>query len=186
MTDANSSVSTNSETPADSLTLQQLHAELTARGVPIGYSALSEFLKTGDISDQLKSGGAGNRRAFHPDVAEILAAFFPEYRAAGGKSPQAPAMLRSFLKQRNNTGDGFALVPQIAETAKQADSIAVAEAQGRAQGLAQSERVLTAKEAADVLSVSVRQLRRTVKPYRRFGNSPTGDRWLLSDLLRRE
>lgn len=43
------------------------------------------------------------------------------------------------------------------------------EAQGRAHGLAMQERVMTAQEAADYLHISVRLLRRTIKPYRRFG-----------------
>jgi hypothetical protein len=47
-----------------------------------------------------------------------------------------------------------------------------------------NEQVLTAQEAADVLKISVRLLRKTVKPWKRFGNSTAGDRWLFSDLLR--
>jgi hypothetical protein len=47
-----------------------------------------------------------------------------------------------------------------------------------------SERVLTANEAAELLRISPRMLRRGVPPWRRFGRSPSGDRWLLSDLLR--
>lgn len=65
------------------------------------------------------------------------------------------------------------------------DIVAVAQAQGRAQGLAGAERVLTAQEAAEVLSISPALLRKTVPTWKRFGNSSRGDRWLLSDLVSR-
>jgi hypothetical protein len=58
-----------------------------------------------------------------------------------------------------------------------------AEQMGRAEGLAQRETVLNAREAANLLKISPRLLRRTIRPWRRFGGSPSGDRWLLSDLL---
>ncbi|MDX1934160.1 MAG: hypothetical protein SFU56_16285 [Capsulimonadales bacterium] len=61
--------------------------------------------------------------------------------------------------------------------------IVFAEQMGRAEGLAQREAVLNAREAAHLLKISPKLLRRTVKPWRRFGGSPAGDRWLLSDLL---
>lgn len=59
----------------------------------------------------------------------------------------------------------------------------LARIQGRAQGLAMTERVLTAGQAAELLCISVPLLRRSIAPYRRFGNSPAGDRWRLSDLV---
>ena len=58
-----------------------------------------------------------------------------------------------------------------------------AEQVGRAEGLAQREMVLNAQEAAHLLKISPRLLRRSITPWRRFGGSPSGDRWLLSDLL---
>lgn len=63
------------------------------------------------------------------------------------------------------------------------DPLAFAEAQGRAQGLALRERVLTARQAASVLGISTRMLRRTIPAWRRFGRQSIGDRWLLSHLL---
>lgn len=58
------------------------------------------------------------------------------------------------------------------------------EAQGRAQGLAAQERILTAKEAAEVLRISARTLRKHFPAWRRIGTTASGDRWRLSDLLR--
>lgn len=191
----NHETSPEAPTPALPMTLRDAANALRAQDVEIGYSTLSELLKTGDIAQQLGLGGAGNRREIHPDAVAVLAAFLPEFRAAGGKTPQAPAMLRGFLRQR---AEGLVLAGttdlvisetanMMSETAKprflESDPAHLAAVQGRAQGLAQTERVLTAREAADVLHVSVRMLRKTVKPFRRFGNSPAGDRWLLSDLL---
>jgi putative DNA primase/helicase len=63
------------------------------------------------------------------------------------------------------------------------DPLMYAACQGRAEGLAKREEVLTAQEAAELLKISPRLLRRTFTPWRRFGNSPRGDRWLLSQLL---
>jgi len=67
-----------------------------------------------------------------------------------------------------------------------ADPLVLAERKGRAEGLAMREVVLNAREAAELLKVSPRMLRRTIKPWRRFGASASGDRWLLSQLLEGE
>lgn len=182
-----SAVSVNRET----LSLQQLHAALKERGLPIGYSTLSDFLGTGDIAEQLGISGSGSRRSIHPDIVDVFAAFYPEFKAAGGKVPQAPAMLRSFLKQRNSTdlrnstnltiiGETTSLVPVNQSVEIQ---VRLSEVQGRAQGLAQAEQVLNAKEASSKLGISVSMLRKTIPAWRRFGNSPRGDRWRSSDLL---
>lgn len=192
----------NSGSEGVGLSLRALHEALAQRGVEISYSGLSELVNTGDVAAQLHAGGAGNRRQFPALAADVLAAFLPAFKDSAAKKPQAPDLLRRFLAAPGSA------VPETAELVKAgtgsdtwppsvrggslavrgtdepADALAVAEAQGRAQGLAQSERVLTAAEAAEVLSVSVRQLRETVKPFRRFGRSARGDRWLLSDLLR--
>jgi putative DNA primase/helicase len=64
-----------------------------------------------------------------------------------------------------------------------ADLVLFAACQGRAEGMAKREEVLTAHEAAEILKISPRLLRRTFQPWRRFGNSPRGDRWLLSQIL---
>jgi len=58
-----------------------------------------------------------------------------------------------------------------------------AEEKIRAIDIALQEQVLTAQEAAAILKVSPCLLRRTIKPWRRFGARPCGDRWLLSDLF---
>lgn len=168
-------VSTNSET----MTLKQLAEALDARSVGISYTSLSELVNAGDIAEQLGVTGGGNRRAFPREVADILTAFLPQFRQAKGKASQAPDMLRSFLTKPQSALVPIS-VPQISETA---NPVALAEAQGRAHGLAMQERVMTAQEAADYLHISVRLLRRTIKPYRRFGISSSGDRWRLSDLL---
>jgi hypothetical protein len=172
------------------LTLKGLHEALKERNVSIGYSSLSELITEGDIAHQLGAGGGANRREFHRDVAPVFAEFIRSFRRAGGKTPQAPAMLRSFLKQQIGSGGGE-LVPvseegsAIAEMPKQAQpaTLEAYAAQGRAQGLAMTERVLTAHECAAVLQLSVSLFRQTVKPWKRFGNSPRGDRWLLSQIL---
>lgn len=79
------------------LTLRELHSALIQRGVDVSYSTLSEFVATGDIATQLQAGGGANRREFRPETAEILAAFWPIFREAGGRKPNAPALLRRFL-----------------------------------------------------------------------------------------
>jgi len=192
MTDQTNSLTTDSPKP---LTLSGLQAGLQERGVKIGLSTLSELIALGDIAQQLGVGGDGSKREFHPDALEVLVAFLPAFtdakRERGLSNKSAPEFLRGFLDQRNQTGlvPSGALVPQFGESRKLAgpvmDPLAVAEAQGRAQGLAATERVLTAKEAAEMLSITVEMLRETTKPWKRFGKSARGDRWLLSDLLRK-
>ena len=168
-------VSENSET----MTLKQLWEALDARGAGISYTSLSELINAGDIAEQLGVTGGGNRRAFHREVADILTAFLPQFRQVKGKASQVPDMLRAFLTKSKS-----ALIPiAVSQISQTANPVTLAEAQGRAHGLAMQERVLTAQESADYLYISVRLLRRTIAPYRRFGNSPSGDRWRLSDLL---
>ncbi len=187
------------------LTLQQLQQELAGRGIFIGYSSLSEFIKTGDVADQLGAGGGGSRRAFHPDALEVLTHFLPEFRAAGGKVPQAPAMLRSFLKQRNS-GDmvhndggaqeialpGDADLPAPRGLAAVLGSLAGLPAALRELGGAIREmrqaraadppapppqdRLLTADDAAGLLACHRRAVGRYVKPV-------LPGKWRLSDVL---
>lgn len=169
------------------LTVRELSEALKQRGVEISYSSLSELLNTDDIAEQLRIQGGGNARRILPDVVEVLAAFLPQYRSAKARLPQAASMLRAFLSladgTNSETGTALAPVPQFAGTLVPVDPVRLAREQGRAQGLAMNERVLTAKQAAELLQISVRQLRQTVKPYRRFGKGATADRWLLSKLL---
>jgi hypothetical protein len=73
--------------------------------------------------------------------------------------------------------------PLILPVGDTVNPIIFAEQMGRAEGLAQRETVLNAREAAHLLKISPKLLRRTIKPWRRFGGSAAGDRWLLSDLL---
>ena len=181
----------NEITQPKPLTLSGLRAALHERGVTIGLSTLSELIAIGDIADQLGAGGNPGKREFHPDVLEVLSAFLPAFTEAkrdqGLSNKSAPEFLRGFLNQRNHGGaaPSGSLVPLFRETVKEAYPIAVAEAQGRAHGLALSERVLTAKEAADVLSISTIMLRKTVPAWKRFGKDASGDRWLLSELLKK-
>lgn len=164
---------------SDTLSLSQLRETLETRGIGMSLSALSEFVKTGDIAELLRVGGKGNRLEFLPETVDILAEFFPRYKEAKGRLPQAPAMLRSFLKPDNSTALVLspASVPQITETPK------AEERRGRAEGLAREDAIFTAEEASSFLRVSERQLRRYVKPSFRIGKSARGDRWRKSDLL---
>lgn len=190
MSDETNSSLTENTREHPPITLKQFHEALEAMGFEIGYSTLSAFVKTGDIAQQMGARKSQNRLEFPVSSVQMFAEFLPEFKAAKGKLPQAPDMFRSFLKHKNSHSiqlngpqNGVSLdLMRIPE--QPVPVMAIAEAQGRAQGLAQSERVLTAKEAADLLHISVRMLRRTAKPYRRFGNSIQGDRYLLSDLLR--
>lgn len=182
----------------DALTLSSLRAGLKERGVEIGLSTLSELIALGDISQQLGVQGDGGKRIIHADVLDILAAFLPAFADAkatrGLTNKSAPDFLRGFLDQRNSISDvrnqlvPASSLPVLAalETAKQVDSALVAEIQGRAQGLAMTEKVLAAAEAAEVLGITKPMLRKTVPAWKRFGKSAQGDRWLLSDLLRKE
>jgi hypothetical protein len=165
------------------LTLSEVRQRLEDRGVRMALSTLSEFTNAGDISDMLEVGGTTGKREFLPDTVEILAAFFPEYKAAGGRLPQAARLLRSFLKRGNDSDiTPFRTASDLAlsETSKP-DALQIA----RAQGIGQQDRVFTAKEASEFLRVSVLALRKYgPKPFRRFGETPKGDRWRVSDLLK--
>ena len=166
------------------LTLKQLHAALMEQGVNISYSSLSVLINTGDVADQLGVTGAKNARKILPDAVQVLTAFLEHFRQAHGTRTQVADMLRAFL-QPHVAGNG-ALVPvnPVHEVARTCDPIELAWEQGRASGLASVERILTAKEAAEILQVSVSQLRRFVPPYRRIGKSSRGDRWRWSDLAK--
>lgn len=95
------------------LSLRDLHQALNDRGVKISYSALSELIGTGDITEQLMIEGGGNGRRIQPPVVGILAEFLPRYRGAKGRLPQAPDMLRAFLVRGNPESNGSgALVHQ--------------------------------------------------------------------------
>lgn len=94
----------NGETPAPppapplaALSLKDLHEALGARGVTIGYSALSELIASGDVATLLGAGGTGGRRAFPPSALETLAGFLPGFQSNGGRRPQAPVLLRAHL-----------------------------------------------------------------------------------------
>jgi hypothetical protein len=75
------------------------------------------------------------------------------------------------------------VVPTSPVVMRPVDPLLFAERQGRSEGMAKREEVLTAHEAAKMLKISPRLLRRTFQPWRRFGGSPRGDRWLLSQIL---
>ena len=175
---------------AETLTLRGLCDGLNARGVPIGYTALSELIASGDMAAQLGMAGTSGRREFPAAALDVLASFLPVYREAKGRAPQAPNMLRAFLGQ----SEGNQIVPSptlsaLSETPKPGplslgDLTALAEAEGRARGLAEADAVLTAKDAAAFLGVSPTLLRASIQPFRRFGKGPRGDRWRKSDLLK--
>ncbi len=182
MNDKTLAVSENRE----ALTLRQIVEALGARGVEIGYTTLSEMVGTEDIAEQLGVSGGGNKKAFPPAAVEVLATFLPAYRSAKGKLPQAPGMLRAFLG-RAMAGGASTSSTAITEFRRNSETVSIemAEAQGRAQGLAAGERVLTAQEAAEYLRISKRLLRKSVPPWKRFGSAPGGDRWLLSEIVSR-
>lgn len=172
------------------LSLRELHRELEARGVQIKYEALSELIKRGDVAQQLEVGGGANRREFPLKTIDTLAVFIPAFQAQTLiKNEGIPDALRSFMKRGvgallpSGVG-GMDLVRQIASTPEPPDAIAVAEAQGRAQGLAMADEVFTPQEAAKFLRTTVRQLRKYgPTPFRRVGLSKEGDRWRKSDLV---
>jgi hypothetical protein len=168
------------------MTLKELHAGLAERGVAISYSALSEFVGTDDIADQLQVTGSGSRREFLPDALDVLASFLPEYRQAKGRLPQAGGMLRSFLKQTNP--DGGALVPtsRQALAARFSETPELAALAGSVQQLVcalteklppPDDSLLTADQAAQLLACSPATVRKRVKPVLR-------GRWRRSDVLR--
>ncbi len=201
----NARLSNTSDGALTTLTTKELHQALQQRGVEIAYSSLSQLLTTGDVAEQLGVAGGRNARRIQPAVIGLLAAFLPLYRVSKGTLPQAPSMLRSFLA-RNDAGAvpspsgalalvetagalssvpvpefvGSPIIPNLPNPPSLAE---IARIQGRAQGLAMTERVLTPGEAAAFLRISVRLLRKSVPPFRRFGSSPAGDRWRLSDLV---
>jgi hypothetical protein len=149
------------------LSLSELRETLEARGVSLSLSALSELIRTGDIGELLHIGGKGNRKEFPPDAVDVLAAFWPRYKEANGRLPQAPAMLRGFLKQENS--GLIALVPaasEFSETLKLADGAAldrhtqalVRHAEALEALPAPDDRLLTLKEAHALYGVSLAAL----------------------------
>lgn len=96
-------VNTAGSSEGDALSLRDLHAALEARGVAVSYKTLSEFTGTGDVGELLGAGGGANRRTFPTAAADVLAAFLPRYKEARGRLPQAPEMLRAFL--RSSSGE---------------------------------------------------------------------------------
>jgi hypothetical protein len=166
------------------LTLSELRESLKLRGIDMGLSTLSEFIKTGDIAEQLRVGGKGNRLEFHPQTVDVLAAFLPQYRKAKGRLPQAAAILRAFLKQDESSAlipvsdflespkgatltqygdEGLRLLSEIVETLKKA--------------VPPDDALLTADQAAAILSCSARSVRRRVLPVLR-------GRYRKSDVMR--
>jgi len=183
MDEISSHVRANPTTDTETLTLKQVAEALNERRVEISYSSLSKLIQVGDIAEQLGINGGRDGRHFPPGAVDDLANFLPQYRAAKGTSSQAPDMLRSCLARARAL---TVPVRQLAQTGEPvANPIAVAEAQGRAQGWTLGlERSMTANEAAAYLQIGVRTLRKYVKPYIRLGSGPSGDRWRLSDLLK--
>lgn len=179
------------ETIKSSLSMRDVLAELNARSVDISYDSLSDLVKAGDISEQLSVTGTGARKEFAPVVVDIIAEFWPQYRQAKGRLPQAPDMLRSFLSTRRTRTTGTELVPITSNgnalaPLPQADAptpVQIAEAEGRARGLAEGDSVMNAHDAAEFLGVGVRKLRKYVPASFRLGNSPSDDRWYKSALL---
>ena len=159
------------------LTVTQLHERLKSEGIEIPYTILSTFLKVPEVAAKLGIGGNGGRKEVPEDAVSILVAFIPWFRAQSIPwNVHAAPMIQKFVKDDNAGG---ALLPPSHETLKpiEPDPLALAAMQGK-------ERIMTAKEAAEEVGITVSMLRKTVKPYRRFGKSATGDRWLLSDLVR--
>ncbi len=91
-------VNQTSNGDGDALSLRDLHGALEARGVAVSYKTLSEFTGTGDVGELLGAGGGANRRTFPPAAVDVLAAFWARYKEARGRLPQAPEMLRAFLR----------------------------------------------------------------------------------------
>lgn len=174
----------NTRLVVTNLSLSDLHQTLNQRGIAISYTSLSEFISADDIAEQLQSKNVRNRKEFPKEAADVLAAFLPEYREVKGRLPQAARLLRSFLNNRNMSRQ--ALPSEIAETPKQSATDNQAEHLARLTGMGAEDCILTAHDAAGVLGISVGLLRKSVRSYRRFGKSPTGDRWRLSDLFREE
>lgn len=111
---------------------------------------------------------------------------FHAYPRSAAADAAVPAAALSFPPVRRSAAvpTASAAVPFTVTDPGVHDPLRLAAVQGRAQGMALREQVLTAGEAAALLKVSARLLRKTVRPWRRFGSTPAGDRWLLSDLMR--
>jgi len=148
---------------SDGRTYGQAVVQKALEGCLLFYNAPAEARKT-DLRKAQRERGAA------PTVAARTAEESPMPPSVESAAPTDGALRAAYV------------VPSVIDTG--INPLAVAEAQGRAHGLAMSERVLTANEAAEVLRISPRMLRRSLPAWRRFGNSPSGDRWLLSDLLR--
>lgn len=143
------------------LSLSELRERLEARGHKMSLSALSEFIKTGDIAQQLRVGGKGNRLEFLPDTLEVLLAFFPQYKAANGKLPQAASMLHSFLKQENTAlvkaDRAGSLVPLFSES-REVELLREISETLKARQEPPEDRLLTYKQARAEFGLSQKRL----------------------------
>ena len=189
--------STTNESNLSALTVRGLQGRLTESGLDLSYETLSKFINAGDVAEQLQISGGKNGRQIPPDAAVVLTAFWPRYKEKRGTLPQAPDMLRAFLSA---APDASALAPvrQYAITGEAASTAALSAVRefastGELATLAQQigreagrwhKPILNATEAARLLGVSIPTLRQHVAPYRRFGQTQRGDRWLLKDLMK--
>lgn len=176
--------------PLSSLTLTQLHARLQDAGVEIAYSTLSEIIKIGDTFEQLGGGGTGSKRSFPAAAANTLVEFFPIFRSRKVPYKEFANELRRF-KTTFEDEPSRDLVPLETGLSQSNDPLSstemaliIARVQGYEQGLAETEDVLTAVQAAKLLQISTRRLRRTIPAAQRFGDTSSGDRWLRSQILR--
>lgn len=172
------------------LTVRELHQALAQRGLDISYSSLSELLNTGDIAEQLAITGGGNARQILPETCDILTEFWPLYREKRGRLPQAPDLLRSFLRMRGDdslvpvrefalspkppSGNGAILKPDLKDTIFEQGGEAiellrrlVAAVEARQSKQTPVDRWIGAEEAMALLHCSRRALGRRVRPVAR-------------------
>lgn len=174
------------------LTLMQVHRAVQEGGIEIAYSTLSELLKVGDTSSLLGGGGTGGKRSFPPTAPTILVEFIPLFKREGHKNQRFAEELRRWLAEREPVAVPEESSVVVAETGlvRQAPldesemAMLLARVQGYEQGLAETDEILTAAQAAKMLHCSTKTLRKSLPPVRRLGDSPSGDRWTRSQIMR--
>ena len=100
------------EKSLSTLSLSELRERLEARGVKMSLPSLSEFVKTDNVAEILNVAGKSNRLEIPVDAVDVIAAFWPEYKAAHGTLRQSAAMLRSFLNRLNSEGGAISVLSE--------------------------------------------------------------------------
>ena len=151
------------------LSLRELHELLNNRGIEVSYSSLSALLAYEGMGELLEVSGGKNLKRFPLKSADILLDFWPVFQEAGGRKPNAVAILRRVLERGSwvrgsgelITGGAASLVPRTSELAAQERyTLALEKHTAALEALpAPEDELLSVKDAAARYGVSPSVLR---------------------------